>query len=357
MIGAGSTPPRQEAHRELPSPTPPQPPAAGCARLVGVGIGVTAMASRRSEPGPTPEPKPLAQADPRRASSAPSSQGVTRQHPAHRPTARRRRPGEPSGGGGGGGGGGGSSITSSPLFTGGSGRLWVSKDGRFRLELQDQKGDTQVIYDGHNAERLRRRHQHALPLHTARRRTRRIRLLGIRRRPARGGGADHEVPSVAQDRRSDRASCSSTPPCPAPSRPTSPASPPTPCASRRRKPAACSAAPSCRSTPTTAPRCAAAIYSTDQLLAGDRTGGHAKSPTARSPDSVFAIAPPPNAKVEEVKPRKPRRRRQARRTALRASSPKVDHPRPRRRGTIVRARRAAPRRARAAERCPKACPR
>ena len=39
-------------------------------------------------------------------------------------------------------------LTSSPLFTGGSGRLWAAKDGRFRLELQDHR-DTQILYDGH----------------------------------------------------------------------------------------------------------------------------------------------------------------------------------------------------------------
>jgi outer membrane lipoprotein-sorting protein len=49
---------------------------------------------------------------------------------------------------GGGGGGGGEGLTSSPLLNGGSGRLWVSADGRMRLELQAEKGDTQVLYDG-----------------------------------------------------------------------------------------------------------------------------------------------------------------------------------------------------------------
>jgi outer membrane lipoprotein-sorting protein len=42
----------------------------------------------------------------------------------------------------------GSEVASSPLLTGGSGRLWIAKDGRARLELQAEKGDTQVIYDG-----------------------------------------------------------------------------------------------------------------------------------------------------------------------------------------------------------------
>ena len=38
--------------------------------------------------------------------------------------------------------------TGSALLNGATGRLWVSNDGRFRLELQSQSGDTQVIGDG-----------------------------------------------------------------------------------------------------------------------------------------------------------------------------------------------------------------
>jgi outer membrane lipoprotein-sorting protein len=40
-------------------------------------------------------------------------------------------------------------LASSPLLTGASGRMWIAKDGRVRLELQAEKGDTQVFYDGH----------------------------------------------------------------------------------------------------------------------------------------------------------------------------------------------------------------
>jgi outer membrane lipoprotein-sorting protein len=43
----------------------------------------------------------------------------------------------------------GGQLSSSPLLSGASGRLWVAKDGRVRLELQAEKGDTQVLYDGH----------------------------------------------------------------------------------------------------------------------------------------------------------------------------------------------------------------
>jgi outer membrane lipoprotein-sorting protein len=40
-------------------------------------------------------------------------------------------------------------LSSSPLLSGASGRLWIAKDGRARLELQSEKGDTQIYYDGH----------------------------------------------------------------------------------------------------------------------------------------------------------------------------------------------------------------
>jgi outer membrane lipoprotein-sorting protein len=52
-------------------------------------------------------------------------------------------PGSASGGGPAG------QLSSSPLLSGASGRLWIAKDGRARLELQAEKGDTQIYYDGH----------------------------------------------------------------------------------------------------------------------------------------------------------------------------------------------------------------
>lgn len=36
----------------------------------------------------------------------------------------------------------------SPLLSGASGRLWASSDGRVRLELQSDRGDVQIVYDG-----------------------------------------------------------------------------------------------------------------------------------------------------------------------------------------------------------------
>ncbi len=119
-----------------------------CGIVVVVGIGATALASALGA-GPTPAPKPLAQAI-HDGLAAPAPEGVSAN--IQLTNQLLEGAGLANAGGGGGDGGGGSSITSSPLFTGGSGRLWASKDGRFRLELQDQGGDTQVIFDGHTLE-------------------------------------------------------------------------------------------------------------------------------------------------------------------------------------------------------------
>jgi hypothetical protein len=40
-------------------------------------------------------------------------------------------------------------IAGSPLLSGASGRLWLAGDGRFRVELQSDTGDTQITSDGH----------------------------------------------------------------------------------------------------------------------------------------------------------------------------------------------------------------
>jgi outer membrane lipoprotein-sorting protein len=38
--------------------------------------------------------------------------------------------------------------TASPTLTGATGRLWLANDGRLRLELQSNRGDTQIVADG-----------------------------------------------------------------------------------------------------------------------------------------------------------------------------------------------------------------
>jgi outer membrane lipoprotein-sorting protein len=39
--------------------------------------------------------------------------------------------------------------TTSPMITGANGRLWLSSDGKVRLELQSDSGDAQIVADGH----------------------------------------------------------------------------------------------------------------------------------------------------------------------------------------------------------------
>ncbi len=110
-----------------------------CAVLVGVGIGATALATALGV-GPTPAPKPLPDAV-HDALTAPPVEGVSAQIQLTNHLLEGASLAS--------GGGEASQLTSSPLLSGASGRLWISKDGRVRLELQSEKGDTQVYYDGH----------------------------------------------------------------------------------------------------------------------------------------------------------------------------------------------------------------
>lgn len=107
--------------------------------VVVAGISVTALAlALRS--GPTPPAKPLAAAV-HDALSAPPSEGVSASitYSNHLLEGASLASGNGQGGG----------LAASPLLSGASGRLWIAKDGRARLELQAEKGDTQLIYDGH----------------------------------------------------------------------------------------------------------------------------------------------------------------------------------------------------------------
>jgi outer membrane lipoprotein-sorting protein len=111
-----------------------------CAVIVAVGVGVTALATALST-GPTPAPKPLAQAVHDALSAAPVDGVSARIQLTDHLIEGASLAGQTGGGGGG--------IASSPLLTGASGRLWIAADGRLRLELQSEKGDTQILYDGH----------------------------------------------------------------------------------------------------------------------------------------------------------------------------------------------------------------
>jgi outer membrane lipoprotein-sorting protein len=113
-----------------------------CGVIVAVGIGATALALAVGT-GPVPRSKPLADAV-HDALSAPRVSGVSAriQFTNHLIEGASLASG--------GGGGEANQLASSPLLSGASGRLWIGSDGRARLELQSEKGDTQIVYDGHN---------------------------------------------------------------------------------------------------------------------------------------------------------------------------------------------------------------
>jgi outer membrane lipoprotein-sorting protein len=113
-----------------------------CALVVAIGVSATAIAFA-VDSGPTPPAKPLAEAvrSTLVGAQATKFEGVS----ASIQLTDHLLEGASLASGGGGGG-----ITSSPLITGASGRLWISSDGDVRLELQSEQGDTQIVYDGHS---------------------------------------------------------------------------------------------------------------------------------------------------------------------------------------------------------------
>jgi outer membrane lipoprotein-sorting protein len=173
-----------------------------CGVLIGVGIGATALASALGV-GPTPPPKPLPDAvhDALTAGAGGNPiQGVS----AQITLTNHLLEGASLASGGGEAG----QLTSSPLLSGASGRLWISKEGHVRLELQSEKGDTQVYYDGRTLS------MYDASSNTLYRYTPPKEGAGDEGRPgssssggeggsgSSGGGADpgarHEVPSVAK---------------------------------------------------------------------------------------------------------------------------------------------------------------
>ncbi|HEX4837002.1 MAG TPA: hypothetical protein VFV03_00545 [Solirubrobacteraceae bacterium] len=113
-----------------------------CAVVVAVGVGATALAVAVGA-GPTPPPKPLADAV-HDALSAPRVSGVS----ASIQLTNHLIEGASLAGNG----REASQFASSPLLSGASGRLWIGSDGRARLELQSDKGDTQILWDGKTVE-------------------------------------------------------------------------------------------------------------------------------------------------------------------------------------------------------------
>jgi outer membrane lipoprotein-sorting protein len=112
-----------------------------CGLVIAFGVSATALALALGT-GPTPPTEPLADAV-HQALIAPPVQGVTArvQLSDHLLEGANLASGGSAGGAG--------QLSSSPLLNGGSGRLWIAKDGRARLELQSEQGDTQIYYDGH----------------------------------------------------------------------------------------------------------------------------------------------------------------------------------------------------------------
>jgi outer membrane lipoprotein-sorting protein len=118
-----------------------------CALVLVIGVSATALASALSS-GPTPQPKSLAQAihDALSGTGGEQIQGVSASVTL---TDHLLEGANLAGGGHDGASSPDGELTSSPLVTGASGRLWIAKDGDFRLELQSEQGDTQILYDGH----------------------------------------------------------------------------------------------------------------------------------------------------------------------------------------------------------------
>lgn len=112
-----------------------------CGVVVAVGIGATALALAVGT-GPTPPPKPLPEAL-HEALAAPKVSGVSAriQFTNHLLEGANLASN----------GGEASQLSSSPLVSGASGRLWIGAEGHARLELQSEQGDTQVLWDGKTA--------------------------------------------------------------------------------------------------------------------------------------------------------------------------------------------------------------
>ena len=115
-----------------------------CGLVLAIGISVTALALVLGA-GPTPPPKALADAihDALDGATREPVDGVSAniQLTDHLLEGANLTGGSETGDVG--------ELVSSPLLTGAAGRLWIANDGRVRLELQSEQGDTQVLYDGH----------------------------------------------------------------------------------------------------------------------------------------------------------------------------------------------------------------
>jgi outer membrane lipoprotein-sorting protein len=118
-----------------------------CALAIAVGVSATALAFALGA-GPTPPAKPLAEAihDALAGTGGEQIRGVSASvtltdhllEGANLATGGGDGTSSPEG-----------ELTSNPLITGASGRLWIGDDGDIRLELQSEQGDTEILFDGH----------------------------------------------------------------------------------------------------------------------------------------------------------------------------------------------------------------
>jgi outer membrane lipoprotein-sorting protein len=106
-----------------------------CGVVIAGGVSAAALAFALGS-GAKPPAKPLAQAV-HDALRAPAPQGVSANIKLTNRLIEGAQLASDSG------------LSSSPLLTGASGRLWIASDGRARLELQTERGDTQIVSDGH----------------------------------------------------------------------------------------------------------------------------------------------------------------------------------------------------------------
>lgn len=158
-----------------------------CGLVLLLGIGATALALA-VDTGPVPSPKPLDEAV-HDALSAPRVDGVSARIELtnHLLEGANLASGD---------GGEASQLSSSPLISGASGRLWIG-DGRARLELQSEKGDTQLLWNGKTAElydaSTNTLYRYTPPPHASQGSD-----AGLSGSSGSSGTSDHQPPSVAQ---------------------------------------------------------------------------------------------------------------------------------------------------------------
>jgi outer membrane lipoprotein-sorting protein len=272
-----------------------------CGLVIAIGVSATALAFALGS-GPTPPSKPLAAAihDALGGAGGKPIEGVSASitFTDHLLEGASLASGGQTG-----------ELTSSPLVTGASGRLWIAQDGHVRLELQSEGGDTQILYDGHT-----------LSLYDAATNTL-YRYAPPAREQRASSAQTHEVPTVAKieeaiSRLSEHAGVSGAIPTDVAGQPAY-----TVRVSPREGSSLLGGAELSWDANNGVPL-RAAIYSSAssapviELAATEVSYGPV-------PDSVFEVSPPANAKIEEIKTPSSSDTHAAPRSASAASKPKI----------------------------------